>query len=150
MRARGSRRPGPHGTPERRDHRRRAVALRAAAAVLATFLASGCRGNNPEEGVPYRVSTGGNAARGHELIIQYQCGRCHTIPGVEDAHGLVGPPLMWFSRRTFIAGELPNTPDNLVRWVRQPSAVEPGTAMPAVGLSEQQARDVAAYLYTLR
>jgi len=63
---------------------------------------------------------------------------------------LVGPPLFWFSRRTYIAGELPNTPENLVRWVRTPRLVEPATAMPTVGLDDQQARDVAAYLYTLR
>lgn len=118
--------------------------------VALGFLCAACRGNNPEEGVAYGVATGGNAERGRDVIVHYQCGRCHTIPGVEDARGLVGPPLLWFSRRTFIAGELPNTPDNLVRWVREPSAVEPGTAMPTLGLSEQQARDVAAYLYTLR
>lgn len=63
---------------------------------------------------------------------------------------MVGPPLLWFARRTFIAGELPNTPANLIRWVRNPPSVEPGTAMPVLGLDEQQARDVAAYLYTLR
>jgi cytochrome c1 len=69
---------------------------------------------------------------------------------VRHANGLVGPPLLWWSRRTFIAGELPNTPENLVRWVRSPQSVEPHMAMPALGLSDQQARDVAAYLYTLR
>jgi cytochrome c1 len=63
---------------------------------------------------------------------------------------MVGPPLTSWSRRTFIAGEVPNTPDNLVRWLRNPRAIEPGTAMPALGLDDRQARDVAAYLYTLR
>jgi cytochrome c1 len=58
--------------------------------------------------------------------------------------------LYFFSRRTYIAGELPNTVENLVRWVKDPPAVEPGTAMPKLGLSDQQALDVAAYLYTLR
>jgi cytochrome c1 len=56
----------------------------------------------------------------------------------------VGPPLLWWSRRTFIAGELPNTPENLVRWIRDPQAVEPHTAMPTLGLSDAEARDVAA------
>jgi cytochrome c1 len=63
---------------------------------------------------------------------------------------MVGPPLDFFSRRTMIAGELPNTPDNLVRWIENPPSVEAGTAMPKLGLSDEQARDVAAYLYTLR
>ena len=88
--------------------------------------------------------------RGRAVIAQYDCGSCHTIPGVRGADGLVAPPLFWFSRRTFIAGELPNSPDNLARWIRAPRSVEPTTAMPALGLSEQQARDAAAYLYTLR
>jgi cytochrome c2 len=98
----------------------------------------------------YTVYTGGDAHRGRQLIQQYRCGACHTIPGVEDANGLVGPPLLWWGRRTYIGGELPNKPENLVRWLESPKSVEPGTAMPTLGLTEQQARDVAAYLYTLR
>jgi len=119
--------------------------------VLAASAGAGCRGNNPEYGNAYRTPvTGGNAARGHAVIATVGCGSCHTIPGVNDANGLVGPPLLWFSRRTYIAGELPNTPENLVRWVQAPTSIEPATAMPTIGLTEQQARDVAAYLYTLR
>jgi cytochrome c len=78
------------------------------------------------------------------------CGSCHVIPGIHNAKGLVGPPLMFFSRRTMIAGELPNSPENLVRWLKDPPSVEPGTAMPDLGLTDKQAQDVAAYLYTLR
>lgn len=122
-------------------------------ALLLALLAStaSCRGNNPAYGVGYtpRVE-GGDARRGAEVIGQYGCGSCHTIPGVRDATGLVGPPLLWWSRRTYIAGELPNTPENLVHWIRSPQSVEPHTAMPTLGLSDQQARDAAAYLYTLR
>lgn len=95
-------------------------------------------------------NTGGDARRGAEIISQVGCGSCHTIPGIRSAQGVVGPPLYFFSRRTYIAGELPNTPANLIRWVRDPQSVEPGTAMPVLGLDEAQARDVAAYLYTLR
>jgi cytochrome c1 len=62
----------------------------------------------------------------------------------------VGPPLILFGERTMIAGELPNTPDNLVRWLQNPSMVESGTAMPDLGLTTDQAYDIAAYLYTLR
>jgi len=119
------------------------------AAVLLTVAS--CRGNNPTYAVAYESHVeGGDPRRGAGVIAQYGCGSCHTIPGVRDAVGLVGPPLLWWSRRSFIAGEVPNTPPNLVRWIRDPQSIERTTAMPAVGLSEQQARDAAAYLYTLR
>jgi cytochrome c len=98
----------------------------------------------------YTVETGGDSHRGAALIDQYRCGACHYIPGIHDARGMVGPPLMFFGQRTFIAGEVPNSPENLVQWIRSPKSIEPGTAMPELGLSEQEARDVAAYLYTLR
>lgn len=109
----------------------------------------GCHGA-PEESEPYRVHVNGDPGRGRQVIADVGCGACHVIPGIRPAVGLVGPPLLWWSRRTYIAGELPNTPDNLVRWMRSPKSIQPRTAMPAVGLDEQQARDVAAYLYTLR
>jgi cytochrome c len=124
--------------------------LRLSAVFLTIAGATACRGNNPEIAYAYTVPTGGDADRGKALILQFDCGSCHTIPGVRGARGLVGPPLLWFARRTFIAGLLPNSPANLVTWIRAPRSIEPRTAMPAVGLSEQQARDVAAYLYTLR
>ena len=98
----------------------------------------------------YSIGTGGDPARGKALIVQYGCGSCHSIPGIREARGLVGPPLILFGRRTFIAGEVPNTPDQLVKWLQDPKAIEAGTAMPKLGLSEQEARDIAAYLYTLR
>lgn len=87
--------------------------------------------------------------RGRVAIDAYGCGACHMIPGVDGAVGLVGPPLVAWSRRTVIAGELPNTPENLVRWIMHPQAVEPGTAMPNLGVSEADARAIAAYLATL-
>jgi len=125
--------------------------MKGALLMFGVLLISACRGNSPMPARSYtpRVE-GGNAHRGALVIAQYGCGSCHTIPGVRAATGLVGPPLLWWSRRTFIAGELPNTPENLVRWVRYPQSVAPHTAMPELGLSDQQARDVAAYLYTLR
>jgi len=117
-------------------------------ALALLFLSIACEGGKKTNVVA--VYTGGDAQRGANPIENYRCGACHMIPGIHNADGLVGPPLMLFSRRTFIAGELPNTPENLVRWIRSPKSVEPGTAMPALGLSDQEARDVAAYLYTLR
>lgn len=118
-------------------------------AVLAGLLAlGGCTGGKTTRG--YTIETGGDAARGAQLINQFRCGACHMIPGIHNARGLVAPPLIYFAERTFIAGEVPNTPDNLVRWIRSPQSIEAGTAMPALGLTDDQARDVAAYLYTLR
>jgi len=120
-----------------------------AASVLLTAAFAGCTGDR-ETGVWYTARTGGVAQRGENVILDKNCGSCHTIPGVSGAHGLVGPPLVFFGRRTFIAGQLPNNPTNLVRWIRAPQSVEADTAMPNLGLTEQQARDVAAYLYELR
>jgi cytochrome c len=107
-----------------------------------------CVGGKVSRG--YNIETGGDAARGKQLITQYRCGSCHWIPGIASAQGLVGPPLMMFARRTFIAGELPNTPENLEKWIENPPSVEPHTAMPNLGVGDEQARDIAAYLYTLR
>ncbi len=118
------------------------------ALLLICCLFAGCSGGQYLRS--YTVRMDGDPQRGEALIRNYGCGSCHTIPGIYNARGLVGPPLMYFSRRTMIAGELPNSPDNLVRWLRNPKAVEPRTAMPDLGLSNDQAQDIAAYLYTLR
>jgi cytochrome c1 len=118
---------------------------RAAVLTLATLLAPlACKEAAGREPVP-----GGNADSGKVAIQTYGCGACHTIPGVRLATGTVGPPLFFWSRRTYIAGEVPNTPDYLVRWIEVPQAIEPGTAMPNLGVPEKAARDIAAYLYTL-
>lgn len=116
--------------------------------LLPLLMLVGCMGGRQTPA--YSVVVGGNAREGGQIIQAYGCGACHVIPGIHAANGLVGPPLYFFSRRTMIAGELPNTPDNLIRWIENPPAVEPKTAMPNLGLSEKQSRDVAAYLYTLR
>ena len=92
----------------------------------------------------------GDPKHGAVVVEQAQCGACHKIPGIVQADGLVGPPLASFGRRTMIAGLLPNTPDNLVLWLRRPQSVVPGNAMPDTGLTEAQARDVAAYLDSLK
>lgn len=92
----------------------------------------------------------GNAEHGRQLMRAYGCGACHMVPGIRDARGKVGPPLLYFSERTMIAGELPNTPPNLTRWIQHPKQVEPNTAMPELGVTQDEANDIAAYLYTLR
>jgi cytochrome c2 len=94
--------------------------------------------------------TGGDPARGRVLIRAYGCQSCHTIRGVTGADGLVGPPLTGVASRSYIGGVLVNTPDNLIRWILDPKAVDPLTAMPNVGVSRSDARHIAAYLYTLR
>jgi cytochrome c len=125
----------------------RKVSFAIASSLLAVCI-TGCDDGQSTRG--YTVSSIGNPSHGKELIVGYGCGACHLIPGIHAARGMVGPPLLYLSQRTMIAGELPNTPANLARWIENPKAVEPHTAMPDLGLTEDQAYDVAAYLYTLR
>jgi cytochrome c2 len=95
------------------------------------------------------ITTGGGDARaGRADIGKYGCYACHTIRGVARARGLVGPPLDGIRNREYIAGELPNTPQNLMLWIQHPRQVEPHTAMPEMNVSEQDSRDIAAFLYT--
>lgn len=116
--------------------------------MLALLLALpwGCSGVDETA----RRLTGGEPARGEVAIRKYGCQTCHTIPGVSGADGLVGPPLDRIGSRTYLAGRLPNTPENMMRWIRDPQGIAPGTGMPEMGVTEQDGRDIAAYLYTLR
>lgn len=94
--------------------------------------------------------TGGDVQRGRLAIRQYGCQTCHLIPGVTGADALVGPPLSGIASRKYLAGVLPNTPQHMMEWLRHPQQVEPLSAMPDLGVTEGDARDIAAYLYTLR
>ena len=119
------------------------------AALAAGCLAlAGCTGSATT--ASYVPNIGANPHRGRALIVHYGCGACHVVPGIYTARGVVGPPLYFFGRRTMIAGELPNSTENLIRWLRNPPAIEPGTSMPNLGLNEKQARDIAAYLESLQ
>jgi cytochrome c len=119
------------------------------AVLLAVILAASCRDSRyHDEAVASMV--GGNPSRGPALMRSYGCGTCHTVSGVVGANGLVGPPLNGLAQRGYIAGVLPNAPENLVRWIENPKAVDPLTAMPVLGVTPADARDIAAYLYTLR
>lgn len=115
--------------------------------LLLTAGSTACRGGglSPEQAARL---TGGRPAHGAELIRGFGCGACHVIPGIAGARGEVGPPLTGLVRRAYIGGVLTNTSANLVRWIVNPRAVDPLTAMPTLGLSDAEARDVAAYLYT--
>lgn len=92
----------------------------------------------------------GNVERGEQLVKLYGCGSCHVIPGTTGARGVVGPPLHQIGRRIYVAGVLRNTPQNMMFWLQNPQAVVPGNAMPDMGISRDQARDITAFLYTLR
>lgn len=93
--------------------------------------------------------THGQPQHGPAAIQHYGCGGCHDIPGVRGAHGSIGPPLSQFGQRAYIAGERRNTPENLVLWIMHPHAIEPKSAMPEMAVTENDARDIAGYLYTL-
>lgn len=97
-----------------------------------------------------RALTGGDPFRGRELIRGYGCDSCHTIPGVETADATVGPPLTNVARRLYLAGHIQNTPENMMRWIQHPHELDRQTAMPEMGVSERDSRDITAYLYTLR
>jgi cytochrome c1 len=92
----------------------------------------------------------GAAARGRMLIAKHNCGSCHTIPGVAGATGTVAAPLSRFAQRTFVAGVIPNTQENLAMWIENPQNVDPKTAMPNLGLSPVESLEIAAYLESLQ
>ena len=109
---------------------------------LCLSLAAGACGERPV--VPM---VGASTERGREAIQRYGCAACHAIPGIAGPHGHVGPPLDAMARRAYIAGVVPNLPSEMIRWLMDPPQVDPLTAMPAMGVSEAEARDMAAYLY---
>jgi cytochrome c2 len=94
--------------------------------------------------------TGGNPRRGVEAIRRYGCAACHTIPGIKEAVGRTGPSLGGVAGRPRIADVLENSPENLVRWIENPRSVYRFSSMPTLNISESEARDIAAYLYTLK
>lgn len=119
------------------------MACRLISLLLASSLLVAC---TPGRDYEPRV-TGGDVERGREAMARYECGVCHVIPGVPDAVGKVGPALDDYSQRSYVAGKFPNDPETLVRWIIDAPAMAPQTAMPAIAMSERDARDMAAYLY---
>jgi cytochrome c len=117
-----------------------------AAAALA-LLAACDRPAAPD--TAWRTVDGGRVDRGRALMTHYQCGSCHAVPDVPAAATATAPTLHAFGRRSYIAGQLPNGPDTLQRWLLDPPNAVPGATMPQLGLSPQDARDVAAYLLSL-
>ena len=85
-----------------------------------------------------------------QLIRYYGCSSCHTIPGIHGADALVGPPLDRIASRSYVGGVMPNTARNMISWIQNPKAADEKTAMPNLHVTENDARDIASYLYTLR
>jgi len=127
---------------------RRGIVL--VALLFVAPLVDACTEAHGVEAREAAAMTGGDPARGPDLMRKYGCQSCHTIPGVIGAVGLVGPPLAGIASRSYIGGVLPNAPANMIRWIRDAKAVDSLTAMPNVGVTPSDARHIAAYLYTLR
>lgn len=117
------------------------VVLAAACTALA-----GCEDENQKAA----MATGGDPVRGKVELRAHGCGTCHTIPGVPGATALVGPPLDHMASRAYVAGTLPNTPENMRAWILHPQQIKPRNVMPDTHASDQEAQNMTAYLYTLR
>lgn len=121
---------------------RRAAAGGAMAAALAALAACGTEPDRTPAPSPV-----GDVEAGETAILEYGCASCHTIPGVESVTRTIGPDLTGFDDQLYIAGKLPNRPEELIRWLQNPQEVDPGNAMPNMGVTEEDARDIAAFLY---
>ncbi|HEX5819431.1 MAG TPA: c-type cytochrome [Gemmatimonadales bacterium] len=119
--------------------------MRGRGLALCIALLVGC--GEPEERADVLTAMQGSPREGRAAIQRYGCGACHRIPGIREARGLVGPPLSDLPHRAYLAGSLPNTMPNLQRWIRFPDEIRPGTVMPTLGVTEADARHIAAYLY---
>jgi cytochrome c len=123
---------------------------------LALLLLAAACGGGTSDGPPAAADApvvfvpGGDAARGVDALNAYACGGCHVIPGVPDATGPLGPSLAGIAVRRMLAGGIENTPENMMRWIQNPQDIDPGSGMPALGVTDEEARHMAAYLYTLR
>ncbi|HEY2797862.1 MAG TPA: c-type cytochrome [Thermoanaerobaculia bacterium] len=126
------------------------AAFAAFAFAFVLCLAVSATGCSPDRERQARQWTGGEPSRGAQAMRRYGCTSCHTIPGVTGAVGLVGPPLDHLASRVYIAGHVPNTPANLMRFLAHPHGTDRQTAMPEMGIPDRDVRDLAAYLYTLR
>jgi cytochrome c2 len=117
-------------------------ALLCCAAALAAALAACADGD--------RERAAAQARRGARLLAQYHCGSCHAVPGVPGADGRFAVTLQAFGVRSYISGRVPNDEATLTRFIVAPQAVVPGSPMPAMGVTPDEARAIAAYLRSLR
>ncbi|MER8464825.1 c-type cytochrome [Mesorhizobium sp. M1396] len=116
-------------------------------AASAAFVAVNVARDNHTRAVVAKTITGGDPDRAPAIFRRYGCSGCHTIPGIPGADGQTGGPLTGLSKRVYIAGVLENNSGNLVTWIVSPRSFSPRTAMPATGISPEEAKDLAAYLY---
>src|SRR5204862_7458419 len=116
--------------------------------LLLPLAVSGC--SSPSDRAYAEEITRGHAGAGRNDIQRYGCGSCHRIPGISGADSLVGPSLERIASRVYIAGQLINEPNAMIAWIRDPRHLRSPTAMPVLGVGEQEGRDIAAYLYTLK
>jgi len=93
---------------------------------------------------------GGDASRGAAAIRKYGCPSCHAIPGIREARARVGPPLEGIAGRSYIGGVISNSPEHMMQWIQNPQGIDNKSAMPNLGVTERDARDIATYLYTLK
>jgi cytochrome c len=115
--------------------------------VLALLLLlSACQGDAPAA----REVPGGDPETGRELIIAYDCGECHRIPGIDGADGRTAPGLQVWPNRAFVGGGLPNTPENVISFIHDPDGTMAGSEMPDMGVSKEEARHITAYLFSLQ
>jgi cytochrome c2 len=105
---------------------------------------------NREQKQSATSASGGNETRGKEAIERYGCNACHIIPGIPGPKGMVGPSLDHVASRSLIAGKLPNKPDTMISWLQDPPKYDPQAAMPNLGVTPADSRDISAYLYTLK
>ena len=108
--------------------------------ALLLLLFAACKREEPADDI----------TRGQQLVVQYGCVACHDIPGIKGAHGAVGPPLQKMALRQTIAGKFPNTRENMEKWIQNPQGMDPQNAMPNLGVTPDDARDIAAFLDTLK
>jgi cytochrome c len=129
---------------------RKASILLEVLVCLSSAMMVGCHNSSPLQQEPEPFSDNSDWQRGQTVIEHRGCAACHTIPGIQGANALVGPPLDHMARRVYVAGVLINNRANLVRWIRNPPDVDPLTAMPNLHISTPDAQAIASYLYTLR
>jgi cytochrome c2 len=117
------------------------ILLRSALSALLSLAA--CKGHEQTQSI-------GDAAHGKQLIDKYGCAACHVIPQIEGPKGMVGPPLEHIASRQIIGGKLTNTPQNMMSWLQNPQMVDPNNSMPNLGVTPADARDITAFLETLK
>ena len=125
---------------------------RLALSLLLLLTAVACNRDEASKAItPAPAAPIGNAERGRALLAQYGCNVCHIVPGVEGPQGSLGPSLAGVASRPAISfGVVQNTPENLVKYIMEPASLNPQSSMPPVGLTEVDAKDIAAYLITLK